>query len=297
MVTPMSARIARWPEGEPLTTFGSLAEFLNRSEDVAGNISITHGAKPIQLRWLDKNASTTLVLFTAAVHWNVKTVPVFSGHRTTTDVDANVLMISDPALEIDTDLTLGWYAGSAEHPTLQQDLTDIITSLSRDSRIVLFGGSGAGYPALEQSLRLPDCTALLVNPLTHVNLVERDIVRKYFKYAWNTTRPDDPYAAPFNNSVIDDYSEPVQAQVICIQNIRDDYHIDHYWQPFLDKLHPSNRVHTRYPNVGPGHATPDKQSMTRLFDTAVAHADWEELVAAIEALEITGPNQSARAGK
>lgn len=246
-----------------------------------------HSGRPIHLNWRNEGLSTTLVMFTAAVKKTVKTVPVYSGRRVAAGLDANVLMISDPTLKASTELTLAYYAGSSLHRNLQLDLTRIIKSLTEGHRAIFFGGSGGGFPALEQGPRFPGSTVFILNPLTHVNLIERANHASYFKHAWKCLPPKDPNRVRFVNSVIDVYSEPVDTQVLCLQNARDEFHIKHYWQPFLDAAHPSNRVYTLGPALDEGHTGPNRESMMRLFECVVQHEDWGELVRAAQGVKVT----------
>lgn len=280
-------RKVKWPEGQSPTAYDSLASFLARTEPVHGNVEIMHNGRPIHVNWRDTGKTTTLVMFTASVSDTVRTVPVFSGRRVAAELNANVLMVSDPTLQASTALTLGYYAGSTVHPDLQSSLTSIVASLTAGHRVIFFGGSGGGFPALEQATRFPGSTVFLLNPLTHVNLVKRGTHREYFWHAWDRRPPEDPSDVPFVNSTIDTYSRPVDTQVLCLQNARDDFHIEHYWQPFVDALHPDNRVLTLGPALGEGHTGPTKESMTRLFECVVEHEDWDELTRAARNVKIT----------
>lgn len=284
---PLGPRRVQWPEGQVPTRYESLDAFLARAEPVQGNVEIVLNGRPVHLNWRDEGKSTTLVMFTASVRKTVLTVPVFSGRRVAADLDANVLMISDPTLQASAALTLAYYAGSTVHPNLQSDLTRVIGSFTDGHRVVFFGGSGGGFPALEQATRFPGSTVFLLNPLTHVNLIKRGTHPAFFKHAWDRQPPENPSDVPFVNSVIDAYSRPVDTQVLCLQNARDDFHIEHYWQPFVDALHPDNRVLTLGPALGEGHTGPNKQSMTRLFECVVEHADWDALVRAARDVKVT----------
>lgn len=280
-------RVTEWPDGHEPARFESLEAFLDRTEPVQGDIEIKHGKRPVHINWRDRGLATTLVVFTAAVSKTVKTVPVFSGRRVASDLNANLLMISDPTLKASIDLTIAYYAGSTIHPNLQSDLTEIIRSVTAGARVVLFGGSGGGFPALEQSTRLPGSTVLLLNPLTHVNLIPRGSHAPYFQHAWRTAPPENPGDVRFVNSVIDSFREPVDTQVVCLQNARDEFHVKHYWQPFIDALHPDNRVLTLGPALGEGHTGPNKPSMRRLMECVVEHSEWGDLTEAVQRLKIT----------
>lgn len=267
-------------------SYDTLEEFLERPESVNGLIQIGQPL-PIHVHWTDHGSDTTFVVFSGAMSAKFATVPLFGGYGTTRSLAANVLLISDPVLMLDQSLTMGWYAGAADLPELQLDMTAIIGSLAGDSRVVLFGPSGGGFPALEQATRFPGSTVLLSNPLTHVNLESRGHVDVYFETAWRTAAPEEPADAPFVNEMISVYSEPIDTQIVCIQNLGDARHIRLHWGPFVRSLHPDNRVLTVNPDLGPGHIGPGKKSFVQLFHAVTDYSAWDDIQAAVRAVDIT----------
>lgn len=128
-------------------------------------------------------------MFSGATSSRITTVPAFEGYRSTRELNANVLLISDPSLILDQKMTIGWYAGHSKAPNFQSDLNNVINSLADSSRLVYFGTSGGGFPALEQASRTPGSTALVVSPLTHVNIERREAVDTYLRNAWGIENP------------------------------------------------------------------------------------------------------------
>ncbi|WIM70213.1 hypothetical protein [Corynebacterium suedekumii] len=270
----------------PVVEYSSVVEFLSRNFTPTGLISIDQGL-PLHLHWTDAGADTTLVMFSGATSTRIPTVPAFEGFATTRDLSANVLLVSDPSIILDRKMTIGWYAGHNRAPDFQQELQEIVASLAEGTRVVFFGTSGGGFPALEQASRVSGSTALVVNPLTHVNYERREAVDLYLKNAWNMENPEDPDEVPFVNSVIPIYEKPVDASVLCIHNINDTRHLKHYWNPFVKVAHPSNQICTIKPDLGPGHVGPDKKTMVELFRMVTVMPEFGNLVDCVTAMPIT----------
>lgn len=278
----MSPRTVKF--GSTPHSFASLEAFLKRDATPAGNYDIEHGL-PIQMYWAGRGSDTTFVAFNGAIGSTYTTVPAYAGFGTTQHLSANVLLLSDPSMVIDERLTLGWYAGNTRQPTLQADLTRIIRSFAGDTRVVLFGPSGGGYAALEQATRLPGSTAIVSNPQTDVTKYMPAAVERYLEIAWGMENFDG--ALPFAHQAVEAYAGPVDAQVVYVQNEGDLDHVQRHLQPFLEQLHPGNRVARLLPNLGEGHVGPDKESFMRLFDLVVCSPEWGALSNALDEFQVT----------
>lgn len=284
---PTQPRKTRWTFGGAPAEYGSLREFLMRDETPQGNISIAHGL-PIQFYWEDNGADTTFVTFQGNVNSRFTAVPVYTGYSTTEGLSANRLLLSDPSVKIGRDVTLAWYAGSESQRGLQMTLTNIISSLAAGTRVVLFGASGGGFAALEQSTRIPGSTVLAMNPQTEIpRYLEKPYLR-YLARCWGLGDPlPDAAAMPFNHSVLDAFGRPLPTQVIYLQNRGDEFHVHDHMEPFMSALHPSNRVHPVMTDLPGGHVIPDKPSVRRLFETVVAWPQWDELTRAVADVPLT----------
>lgn len=241
---------------------------------------------PIIVRWSNKNAPVTLVTFSAALTKNAApTVPIFSGRRTTSNLEANILMISDPSLILSKELMLGWYAGNSELGEVQSEISRIIKLFRGNSRLVLFGASGGGFAALDQAVRIPGSTALVINPQT--DITKYPYFPKYKSLVWagkfaGATETE----LPIRTQVVDEYSKPVESSVIYVQNTEDEHHYVDQMRPFRENLHDDNTVIFVERDLGQGHFGPDAESMTRLFELATSVSEPDELRARLEELEL-----------
>lgn len=94
--------------------------------------------------------------------------PVFSGREISRELDLPFISISDPCFELAPGISLGWYAGS-EWSDTQESIAQVLMAISEysDKPLLLIGGSGGGFAALELMIRMksPDGFAAVVwNP-------------------------------------------------------------------------------------------------------------------------------------
>jgi hypothetical protein len=124
------------------------------------------------------------VYFSAAVSGRAdKRPPFFSGSGMSDKLGLPAISLSDPGLEGDGKLSLGWYTGHAgEHmqDTITQLLGGLADRLHRE--LLLIGGSGAGFAALTYAHRLGRrASALVWNPQTDILDYIRPTVERYLR--------------------------------------------------------------------------------------------------------------------
>ena len=131
------------------------------------------------------------VVFSGAVGTRQGTrAPFFSGTGLGRVLGTPLVAISDPLLASHDALKLGWYAGAA-HEHLQRHLGEVLRVLSRrvDRELLLVGGSGGGFAALHQAMRLDvPVSALVWNPQTEVLDYDPSAVTEYLVAALGGTR-------------------------------------------------------------------------------------------------------------
>lgn len=267
-----------------VTRFDSFEGFLNHEGRLAGLIEISDEL-PIHVYFRNRGSDVTFVSFAAALGVKrVRDLPFFGGMSTSSHLSSNTVLISDPSLILSDRLGLGWYAGSNQQQDLQRKITLILKKLSQNTRLVFFGASGGGYAALEQALHFEESTALVSNP--QVDIRKSPSYKNYAKIAWDGLE-DLTLNPPIVYQVLDAYSEPTFARVVYFQNFGDTIHIEKHWKPFVDTVHPSNKLLSLTPMIGEGHVSPDKQSFKKLFSLVTEIQDWDKLCSSLNALEIT----------
>ena len=237
--------------------------------------SISYGDGLLDLMIEDRNAETTIIFFHAAVPFRKATLPVFSGLSVSADLDANLVLVSDPGLENGTNLT--WYAGDSER-NLQHDLTNVLNQVlknfARHKYTITYGNSGGGFASLIYAAKLPNCTAMAVNPQTEIGNYHPKAVERFTDTCWNGLPLD---AVPITTNVADIYEIPCSTRVVYIQAMGDE-HVSDHMQPFFERVHPENQVGIRFLWNGVGHQAPHKKLVTAMLEDVISsRGDWEDL--------------------
>jgi len=106
--------------------------------------------------------------------------PFFSGMGIARDIGLPFVTISDPALALNTTLTVGWYAGTSGFPDLRTSISQILQTLAQrfGTHLVIFGGSGGGFAAMSQAALLQcEASVLIWNPQTALaDFSQRDLL-------------------------------------------------------------------------------------------------------------------------
>lgn len=119
------------------------------------------------------SAETRLfVMLTGAVSREKMPLPIFNRWGWRNKLPGHVLCISDPTLQADESLGIGWHLGSA-NVDVTEKLSQLVLKLSRalgipSNRIVTYGSSAGGFSAMMLAAKLEGATAVAINPQTHV---------------------------------------------------------------------------------------------------------------------------------
>ncbi len=230
--------------------------------------------------------------------------PFFSGTSITKKLGVLSISISDPTLDIDGSIGLAWYAGNEQIPDLPLKLAALITGVSQkyNLRPVLFGGSGAGFAALNISPHINVPHVVIVwNPQTRILKYFARFVETYLKSAfpklWSKMYSKGNYRDRGREAFLGDMLEESgishsleskqlnrSAQIIYLQN-RDDWHVQVHAEPFLRELGPWRRcgpcsfqsgamnVGAVFGNWGEGHAAPPRSTIYSLLKFCASHQE------------------------
>lgn len=239
------ASVVEWPGIEAFLEATLLADGVH--------VIAAHPGPPLEilLRRTDSVANTSVlpVFLTGAVEKrSEKTGPFFSGDGIGSEGDFGFAAISDPSLNLDASLGLGWYAGNR-----YQDVQGMILRVLRKiadyyRRELLFvGGSGGGFAALYFGLNLnAPCSVLAWNPQTDIFKYSPSAVKNYMKHAYgpgivaSLEAPSWEAAAaayledqPIATNVLDMAgSSNFPRRLLVFQNATD-WHVTHHFAPFM----------------------------------------------------------------
>ena len=276
---PLKRNYARYAPmyGSDVYLYQDLEEFLT-SEPLTGISSISYGASTLDLQLIRRESSNLIVVFHAAADPAKTTLPVFVGHTITKELEASILLVSDPSL--DFAIPIGWFAGDDER-RLQTDLTQAIqhVALALGARNLIFQGSSAGgFAALCYAHGFPGSLAVAVNPQTNIAAYHADKVAQYFNTCWSGHPPLPTQAV---TDLLKLYSESFPNNVLFLQNRGDRFHIENHYSPWAKRFKDlyAEKWCTLPGDWGNGHAAPPPEIQELVLKFAISFdGDWDSLM-------------------
>lgn len=236
---------------------------------------IDYGHTLVELRVINRNAATTVVIFHAAANLAQTTLPLFTGEQLTDHSEANVVFVSDPSLERGS--SIGWFTGDAACP-LQTDLVNVLSKIQKDlnaHNLIFYGSSAGGFASLYYSHCFPDSLAIVSNPQTNIAQYLPTAVSQYLDKVWKVKDTSD---VPAVTDLIPLYQQSFPNYVAYLINESDDFHNDNHLAPWAAATK-SEPEHRRFivGDWGEGHASPPVFVLKGAVDFAISvDGNWSE---------------------
>lgn len=115
-----------------------------------------------------------------------KSAPFFSGGRLCAEAGLAYVSVSDPSTSLDQSLGLAWYAGNS-YSDLPYAIERCLANIAKATRrhLLLIGGSGGGFAALNIGCRLGDQASVLAwNPQTNILRYNSKFSKNYLHHAF-----------------------------------------------------------------------------------------------------------------
>lgn len=254
--------------------------------------------------------SPVLVAFSGAVTGRAgKKAPFFSGRDVARSIGLPLLAISDPTLALDKDIPLAWYAGNEAMPKLPYYIAKILLSITNryEIRLILFGGSGAGFAVLSQ-LHILQCnaTGFVWNPQTSISEYAPAVVQTYLSTAFPKLRDEVNCSREISKAearallnkadILHDLTAAPSApqnSLLYIQN-QGDWHVARHAIPYLGRRKWS-RLSARafaetggksacwFGNWGIGHAVPPKDLIEKILSNIAAGRAIKQIAGELDA--------------
>lgn len=263
----------RYVGTDEVITYPSIDDFIE-ADNVTGLNNIKYRGLNLDVLVEDNESETTVVYFHAAIAKDNATIPVFNGLNLNSSVGANAIYVSDPVLE--SDLTLGWYAGDEDHH-LQEDLVrvfqKILGQLPPHRHLIFFGASGGGFASLYFSSQFDDSLAIAINPQTNVLRYFDTFVDPFLEKLWPNFSESHPGFAYDTGEI---YSRRFKNSVLYIQNLGDRSHVRSHLIPFLEDINPEDeRFMLHFVRWGKGHRAAGSLVLIPLLRTAIScRGEW-----------------------
>jgi hypothetical protein len=216
------------------------------------------------------------VLFVAlsgAVDRGRTSLPLFQGIGVHAELPGPSMFFSDPTLELDADLRLGWYLGTAHvdvHAAIARIAERVASSLGV-RKVVLVGGSGGGFAAIQIASFLPGATAVAFSPQTSVTAYHPRFSDHTLRAVFGSSGPSSDDTERLDATTR--YAKRrVPANVHYIQNSGDAFHVERHVAPFVAALEKSpleGRFHYEEVPMGKGHVSPARDAYVSAVLAAV----------------------------
>lgn len=242
------------------------------------------------------NSKFTLVFFGGAVERKGKVGPFFSGRGIAKALGMPLISISDPALELEENLRIGWYSGYRGYSHLPKRISNVLNlySAARETQLLLIGGSAGGFGILNVMQHMKnDAKALIWNPQTRVTSYHRRHVSDYVGAITGRNQP--LLSQEFSQRILDKTgletdvtrANAAGGGVLYCQNISDQHvkvHLEPYmahgkWQDVTRdvKICPDRNATVCLANWGEGHAPLPKDTLISSIKSIVSRKPLSEI--------------------
>lgn len=205
---------------------------------LAKYLDVSAGRLPVKFSRGDDSADTLVILFHGAVDRNKREIPVFAPFIPGFSSSIHQLSISDPAMLLEGDHRLGWYAGY-DGFELQRVLPDVISKFYNQlkaKRLVFIGTSGGGFSSLYYSWLFKDSLAIVGRPQTNIFNYYAGHRNAYVKACWPSLLDISKLADYICTDVCSIYKQSVPNTVIYVQSAGDKYHFINHCLPFSSSI-------------------------------------------------------------
>lgn len=221
--------------GQETITHESVEAFIN-TEPLSGSHAIAVGTEWLDVKYVDRQAETTLVCFHSALTNRVRVLPAFSGTGVSEATGFNLVALADPSIACG-DLDLAWFLGTRGMGPLPERLSLIVRHLLGSSSPILFGASGGGYASVLYGQHFPDQTVVSVNPRLDLTQPPLPDIMRYLRVAHSCKsaaslgRAKEKFIPP---PLKDYYSGGLTFDLHILQNSNDGLYRRNQFEPFAE---------------------------------------------------------------
>ena len=211
---------------------------LSRWSPRAGVHVVEAGELALPVLFIPGSSDRLVVGFSGALDRAKVTLPRFERARSLAAAGANVLLISDPTLDLSPTLRLGWYLGSASYdlpPLIAAMITRVQQVLGTSHPPLLVGSSGGGFAALQVAAHVQASNALVINPQTDIRAYHPAFVGRALRAVFGLAHNDDASLislAPRLSAVERLAASAALTHVRYVVNEGDAHHVSAHFVPF-----------------------------------------------------------------
>lgn len=227
----------------PYISFGSPQEI--RLGEYVGSVNVNDEVPSFFYARLKPTRRLKVVLH-GAVRSGIDTYPRFDRIGSTRNDDDALISFADPTIGVYRKVLLGWYLGGHGWDPLAT-MAAVVRSAASSvgaENVILIGGSGGGFAAMQLAFKLDGAMAFVFNPQTAVMRYNRTAVLNYFNHAHPGHTAEAVVSAnPERFDVGLAYAgAAVKPRIFYAQSIGDSNHMVQHYIPFKRALN-MRRVH------------------------------------------------------
>lgn len=255
----------------PIVSHTSRLSFTERPTRTAIH-TVAAGPLLLPLALDPADGETLTVLFQGAIDRARIHLPIFQRWRHQVEMEAGpTLAFADPTLDLSPSLGLGWHLG-----TERTDLTPVIAEAIRTTaeslgvrHILLVGGSGGGFTALNVGTLVEDAVVVAFSPQVDLREYSARLTKGAMEAALGLSRvPDSGSSLRRVNAIERMRRERIYPRSVIVSNRGDAHHVTHHETPLREayaRAGHNKRIETVDVDLGAGHRAPDNELYSELL--------------------------------
>ncbi|URW83884.1 hypothetical protein NBV64_05895 [Alcaligenes sp. DN25] len=245
------------------------------------------------VKFHEKPNSKSLIVFFPGMNNRGGTVPVFMRSTFAEHLESDILILSDPAMIYNDEITIAWFAGNRD-THFAADLGVLIENYIKKKNsyknIILYGTSAGGIPALNIAMIIKSApvTTVIGNAQTNAFKYWRKFIIKMSKAMIGTediNEIEKIYSERINRN-----SYKCSHNLIFTQNIDDKHHYENHYLPFIKTYHgPGEASFIEYSDHELGHNPLPKETEIKILKSIMlGNKKYEEEIPNIKKIRKIG---------
>ncbi|MFK0042049.1 hypothetical protein ACIQTW_19620 [Paenarthrobacter sp. NPDC090517] len=184
---------------------------------------------------------------------------------------------SDPTLNLDNRVTLGWYIGTDERD-VHSEVAELVKRQAATmgaSRIVFVGSSGGGFSAMAVAAKVPGSAVVAFSPSLEINRVTPAHTANFMAAAFPSCGSYEELRARYTTRVSMDaaYATHPDVHLFLVQNSGDESRMNGSYKPFIRDHAGHGCYRFALERHGDGHMAPPADRFHYWLDQAVSVAE------------------------
>lgn len=187
-----------------------------------------------------KENSKSLNVFFPGAYQRSKGEIQFQRHTWVDYFDGHALVIDDPTINKNNDLSLGWFQGRngkscfLELEELIRKFCDVLSIELKD--LLLFGSSAGGYTSLKLAEKINESSILCINPQVNVLNYSKGHVDRMLEYSYGVKNRNSITPSLVSENLVASYTGNRKGKIYYFQNLIDKSHVVKHQKIYVSGL-------------------------------------------------------------